>query len=61
MAPSSTSCRRICTIIGGCSMPTGQISMQAPQERQDQSVSASITSPISAAPFAPGLKALRPA
>ena len=53
MAPSSTSRRRICTIIVGCSIPTGQISMQAPQERHDQSVSASMTSPISAGPSAP--------
>ena len=62
MVPSSTSRRRICTIIGGCSMPTGQISMQAPQERQDQSVSASITSPMSDSPASsPGRKALRAA
>ncbi len=39
MAPSSTSLRRICTMMGTCSTATGQISTQAMQVRQDHSVS----------------------
>ena len=39
MAPSSTSLRRICTMMGTCSTATGQISTQAMQVRQDHRVS----------------------
>ena len=39
MAPSSTSLRRICTMMGTCSTATGQISTQAMHVRQDHRVS----------------------